>query len=98
MQPVPEYRVLSRHSGEFIKRLDFGYPSVLVGVEANSKRWHIGNAAVSDYETEKHNLLMAEGWLILYFKWRDLEDGGHSFLRQLDDVLRERLGNQRLWN
>jgi very-short-patch-repair endonuclease len=98
MQPIPEYRVLSRYNGDFIKRLDFGYPSVRVGVEANSRRWHTGNAAVSDYETEKHNLLMTEGWLILYFKWRDLEDGGRSFLRRLDDVLLERSGAQQLWN
>jgi predicted transcriptional regulator of viral defense system len=98
LQPIPEYKVFSRRSGEFLKRLDFGYPSVRVGVEGNSRRWHTGNGDLFDYETSKHNLLTEEGWLILYFRWRDLEDDGRSFLHRLDDVLLERLGAQRLWS
>lgn len=97
MQPIPEYRVFGRRSGTFLKRIDFGYPSVLVGVEGNSRRWHMGGSnTLFDYETDKHNLLTEDGWLILYFRWRDLADDGKAFLSRLDDVLLERLGHQRL--
>jgi very-short-patch-repair endonuclease len=46
--------------------LDFGYPSLMVGVEGHSIRWHMGNEWLkADAKRDRH--LKRLGWTILYF-------------------------------
>ena len=91
MQPTCEFRLL-RPNGDFVKRFDFGYPLARTAVEAHSRLYHSGGRAVFDREGDKHNEVIDEGWLILYFTCKHLEDGGQAFLARLDNVLRDRMG------
>jgi hypothetical protein len=95
MQPVCEFKLI-REDGSFVKRFDFGYPLAKTAVEGHSRLYHSGGRGVFDKEGDKHNEVIDEGWLILYFTWKHLKDGGRAFLKRLDNVLRVRMGAMRL--
>jgi very-short-patch-repair endonuclease len=52
-------------------RLDFAYPSLRVGVEADSRRWHL---SPEDWEAHlaRSNWITAEDWLVIHVTWRQL--------------------------
>jgi very-short-patch-repair endonuclease len=52
-------------------RLDFAYPWLRLGIEADSRRWHGGRADVQR-NSDKANVLVAHGWRVLHFTWADL--------------------------
>jgi hypothetical protein len=95
MQPTCEYRLL-RPNGEFVKRFDFAYPLARTAVEAHSRLYHSGGRDIFDREGDKHNEVIDEGWLVLYFTWKHLAEGGKGFLTRLDSVLMDRMGAMRL--
>jgi hypothetical protein len=95
MQPTCEFRLL-RPDGSFVKRFDFAYPLAKTAVEGHSRLYHSGGRGVFDREGDKHNEVIEEGWLILYFTWKHLEDGGRAFLARLESVLMDRMGAMRL--
>ncbi len=68
--PVLQYRVQRR--GRSVARLDAAYPELLVGIELDSRRWHVGT---SDWERNVHQrtALAAMGWTILVFTWDDVK-------------------------
>lgn len=49
-------------------RLDGAYPDVRLGLEADSRIWHGGRLDVQR-NTDKANLLLAQGWRVLRFTW-----------------------------
>lgn len=52
-------------------RLDFAYPHVRLGIEADSRIWHGGRLDVQR-NSDKANLLTARGWRVLHFTWGDV--------------------------
>ncbi len=55
-------------SGQIIARTDIGFPSVRLGLEAHSRRYHFGPDAES--RDEDRDLAAARcGWELLYLGW-----------------------------
>jgi len=52
-------------------RLEFAYPHVRIGIEADSRIRHGGRLDVQR-NSEKANLLTARGWRVLRFTWGDV--------------------------
>ncbi len=63
-EPVRQYEVGG-------VRLDAAYPEIRLGIEADSRVWHGGRLDVQR-NSDKANALVARGWRILHFTWRDL--------------------------
>lgn len=52
-------------------RLDFAYPQVRLGLEADSRIWHGGRLDVQR-NSDKANRLLAHGWRVLHFTCGDV--------------------------
>lgn len=52
-------------------RLDFAYPEIKLGIEAQSIRWHMGEARFV-YDLARDRALKSEDWTVLYYAWDDL--------------------------
>jgi len=52
-------------------RLDFAYPHLRLGIEADSRIWHGGRTDVQR-NSDKANVLVAHGWRVLRFTWSDV--------------------------
>lgn len=69
--PSPQYRVLD--GDRFVARLDFAYPSLRVGIEADGYRWHASPERWRrDLRRENHLKLL--GWTLLRFSWEDVHE------------------------
>ncbi|MDQ3895864.1 MAG: hypothetical protein M3326_01220 [Actinomycetota bacterium] len=69
--------------------LDFAYPDVLLGIEADSYRHHSSRAAWARDRT-RNNLLTALGWRILPVTWDDLVHLPAEFLALVGRALKEK--------
>jgi putative AbiEi antitoxin of type IV toxin-antitoxin system len=76
-EPVPQYPYRGR-------RIDFAYPELLVGIEANSVQAH---AAKEDVQrnAEKANDLVE--WWILYFTYDDVHSGPADVARRVEETI-----------
>ena len=63
-EPVRQYEVGGL-------RLDFAYPHLRLGIEADSRIWHGGRTDVQR-NSDKANVLVAHGWRVLRFTWSDV--------------------------
>ena len=63
-EPVGQYEVGG-------VRLDFAYPHLRLGIEADSRIWHGGRLDVQR-NSDKGNVLVARGWRVLHFTWGDV--------------------------
>jgi len=63
-EPVRQYEVAG-------VRLDFAYPEVRLGIEADSRIWHGARTDVQR-NSDKANRLIAYGWRVLHFTWFDV--------------------------
>ena len=61
---IPQHRV-----GSY--RLDFAYPDIGLGIEAQSIRWHLGRARFA-YDMKRDRDLKRQGWTLAYFTWDDI--------------------------
>jgi hypothetical protein len=78
---VPQYPYRGR-------RIDFAYPDLVLGIEANSVAAH---AAKEDVQrnAEKANDLLE--WWILYFTYDDIHGTPADVARRVEDVIGRRL-------
>jgi len=79
-EPVPQYPYKGR-------RIDFAYPELVLGIEANSVEAH---AAKEDVQrnAEKANDLLE--WWILYFTYDDVHGAPAKVARRIDDTIARR--------
>ena len=63
-RPVRQYQV----GGAWV---DFAYPGLRLGIEADSGIWHGGRLDVQR-NSDKGNALVARGWRVLHFTWGDV--------------------------
>jgi very-short-patch-repair endonuclease len=61
--------VVRDERGSFVMRLDLAYPEVLVGIEADSERWHTDRRRFQDDRT-KRAIAESLGWTVLAFTHR----------------------------
>ncbi len=64
---VPQYEILDA-SGRFVARVDLAIPSVRLGLEAHSRRFHFGPEAES-LDEQRDVRVAACGWELLYLGW-----------------------------
>jgi very-short-patch-repair endonuclease len=76
-------RILSRLPGEAAipqhevwvegKRyvIDFAYPDIALGIEAQSLKWHLGRERWM-YDLRRDRRLKTVGWTMLYYPWDDI--------------------------
>ncbi|MGH2684619.1 MAG: DUF559 domain-containing protein [Actinomycetota bacterium] len=69
--PAPQHPVVSGRT--LIARLDFAYPSVRLGIEADGYRWHGGRQRWTR-DIQRENRLKLIGWTLLRFSWEDVHD------------------------
>ncbi|SDF87701.1 T/G mismatch-specific endonuclease [Blastococcus aurantiacus] len=71
LPPVPQC-VVRGQGGEFLARVDLGYPELRVAVEYDGA-WHAGNGQFVR-DRRRLNLLTAAGWAVLHVTSADLRD------------------------
>ena len=64
---VTQYRILDAH-GRFVARVDLAIPSVRLGIEAHSRRFHFGPDA-EPLDEQRDLAAAAVGWELLYLGW-----------------------------
>jgi predicted transcriptional regulator of viral defense system len=64
---VPQYEILDAH-GRFVARVDLAIPSVKLGLEAHSRRFHFGPQA-EPLDEQRDVRVAACGWELLYLGW-----------------------------
>jgi hypothetical protein len=74
--------------GRVVARLDLACPAVLLGVEANSKKFHFGQGAEA-LDQRRDNRAAAEGWEITYVGWYDTEQPA-VVARTIESIARRR--------
>jgi very-short-patch-repair endonuclease len=67
--PVRQYPIVA--DGRTVARLDFAYPEVQLGIEADSRRWHSSRLRW-EHDRARLNQLMLLGWRIIHVTWSDL--------------------------
>lgn len=84
--PVPDHRVAVSRDTYF---LDFAYPHLLVGVECQSIRWHLGEEAWKS-DVARHRRLTAAGWIVLFVCWDDVMFERDRLKTEIAEALRNR--------
>jgi len=79
-EPVPQYP----HRG---RRIDFAYPGLVIGIEANSVEAHAAKEDVQRNADKANDLLE---WWILYFTHDDVHARPAEVARRIDDALARR--------
>ena len=64
---IAQYRILDRH-GAFVARVDLAIPSVRLGIEAHSRRFHFG-PDTEPLDEQRDLAAAAAGWELLYLGW-----------------------------
>ena len=87
--PHPQRQVEVRDKREFIGRLDFAYPELMIAIEVQSYRWHSSRAAWRK-DIERLNRLQALGWIVIQVTYEDLERRPESVVRRIRDAINVR--------
>lgn len=66
--PVRQHQVNTEDGPLF---LDFAYPDAMLGIEADSYRWHSGRVKW-EYDRDRLDRLTLLGWRIIHVTWGDL--------------------------
>jgi very-short-patch-repair endonuclease len=82
--PSPQHRVVQ--GDQLVARLDFAYPSVKLGIEADGYRWHGGRERWMR-DLRRENRLKLLGWTILRFSWDDIRERPEMVLSQIHACL-----------
>ena len=64
---VPQYEIVDE-AGRFVARVDLAIPSVRLGLEAHSRKFHFGPQAES-LDEQRDVRVAACGWELLYLGW-----------------------------
>ena len=86
-RPVAQYSI--RFAGGR-RRVDFAYPDVKLGIEADGWRDH-GVFEAFDADRHKDADVAALGWLILRFTWRQLREEPDWVVESIEQVYNQRL-------
>lgn len=84
-------------SGGRRRYLDFAYPQLKIGIEAQSIRWHLGAEKLKE-DMARHRSLVLDGWLMLYYSWDDAIFRRAEVEREIRDAIARRSATQRLFS
>jgi very-short-patch-repair endonuclease len=79
-RPVRQYEI--RSGGRLVARADFAYPSAMLAIEADSRRFH---SSGRDWQRDlvRQNALIRLAWTVYRITWDDVTSRGH---RIVDDI------------
>lgn len=84
-------------SGNRRRYLDFAYPHLKIGIEAQSIRWHLGTEKVKA-DMARHRSLVLDGWLMLYYSWDDATFRRAEVEEEIRSAIRQRSSSARLFS
>ena len=87
-RPTLEH-VVRDASGAEIGRLDVAFTPQLVGLELDSRRYHL-NAAAFEHDRQRQNRLELAGWMILRYTWRQYRDTAQRLVNEVAAALQQR--------
>jgi hypothetical protein len=87
-RPTLEH-VVRDASGVEIGRLDLAFTPHLVGLELDSRRYHL-NANAFEYDRQRQNRLELAGWMILRYTWRQYTHAAPRLVSEVAAALRQR--------
>lgn len=70
-------------------RIDLGFPSCQLGVEAHGRAYHGSSEAMLN-DRRRHNAIQGSGWELLYFSWEDVVDRPWQVVADVRRALEER--------
>jgi hypothetical protein len=89
-KPIFQYQVELPDYGP--SRLDFAYPDLLIGVEADSYAWHTGRKAF-----ERDRIRLSEyaslGWIIVQITYREIQTYPDRPARRLERAIQQRVAS-----
>lgn len=89
--PAPTIEHVVRDGdGRELGRLDLAYPPHRVGLELDSRRFHL-NADAFEHDRLRQNRLELHGWMVLRYTWRHYRQTPQQILRDVDRALSTRL-------
>jgi hypothetical protein len=87
--PVKRYSAYTA-TGILLGELDFAWPRLKIGIEADSYRFHSGRLAWEN-NIERRNQFTADGWIVIHVTWRKLFDYPDLVARQIERTFSSRL-------
>ncbi len=90
---VEEFEIRSA-TGEFLARVDLAIPTVRLGIEAHSRRFHFGTR-VERFDQERENRLAAEGWDLCYVGYADVTRTPAQVRHHIEQLVVRRRGDLR---
>ena len=85
--PAPEFEYDVRtERGRFCGRLDLAFPEQRVGIELDSRRYHLNSRSFHD-DRVRSNRLVNAGWRLLHFTWEVYADRPHELVRDVRTAL-----------
>lgn len=87
--PTPRFQFHVRRHGRLIARVDFAYPDARLAIEVDGFEVH-GTPSAFQHDVERQNRLVAAGWTVLRFTWRDVVSRPDWVVAQITDLLRDR--------
>lgn len=83
-EPVAQHEV--RRGGRLLAVVDFAYPRVRLGIEADGYRWHSGRAQW-EHDRYRLNELTVLGWRVVHVTWTDLSRRGPAVIETIREAL-----------
>ena len=88
--PAAQHEVVE--AGAVVARLDFAYPAIHLGIEADGYRWHGGRERWAS-DIRRENRLKLLGWTLLRFSWEDVHERPEMIAGQIRMALRRSLSS-----
>ena len=87
--PAPHFQFHVRRHGRLIARVDFAYPDIRLAIEVDGFEV-FGTPSAFQHDVERQNRLVAAGWTVLRFTWRDVVSRPDWVVAQITELLRDR--------
>ena len=84
--PKPEVQYEVRDGRRLVAILDFAFPAMKIGLEADGYRWHSGRRQWQR-DLNRRNKLAAMQWRILHVTWDDLKFRHHEVVDMVERVI-----------
>ena len=81
---VPQYRA---RLGRRIAMIDVAFPARKLAIEIDGRRYHDGASERFEDDRDRQNALVAAGWQVLRFTWRQLTQQPEDVLTQIVQLL-----------
>jgi very-short-patch-repair endonuclease len=84
-RPERQYEIFD-DQGDFLARVDFAYPHLMIAIECDGKKHHFGTRAW-ERDVERRSRLAALGWRVIHISWELLTTRSEELLALLRSAL-----------